>query len=273
VNDSHVEDFLAAVGDRPETVVVQHLLRRGWGQAWVCGSPDGFGAAVVESTLGEGLWPAGEPTGLGRDPAALWEVLCVMRGWDCVVVDEACASPLAELMRRDTGRTVRLLPERCLALTGPVREINHDDVRRLKPDDAPIMAAAAPPQMRGEGWPGPDLLLRDGLAAGAVVDGRLVAIASTCARAERHAEIQIYTLEEWRGRGLASAAASLVARRIVESGQTPVWMAAEDNAVSRHIAQKIGFTDVWRRVYVIPERVAADGVQRGEEEVVTDGGR
>ncbi|MGH2369534.1 MAG: GNAT family N-acetyltransferase, partial [Chloroflexota bacterium] len=80
--------------------------------------------------------------------------------------------------------------------------------------------------------------------------------ASTCARPERHAEIQIYTLEEWRGRGLATAAASLVARRIQESGQTPVWMAGEDNLASRHIAGKLGFTQVARRVYVILQQAA-----------------
>ena len=72
------------------------------------------------------------------------------------------------------------------------------------------------------------------------------------ARSERHADIGAATLEAWRGRGLATAAAALVARRVQEAGQTPVWSAGEDNAASLRVAQKIGFTAVSRRTYSHP---------------------
>ncbi|HEU5318458.1 MAG TPA: hypothetical protein VFX49_20260, partial [Chloroflexota bacterium] len=110
VDAGSVPAFLAALDDRPETVVVRHLLLRGWGSAHVAGAPHAFDAAVVESTLGEGAWPAGEPTGLGNDPESLWAVLRTMRDWDCVVVEEACAETLGTLIQQETGRAVHLYP-------------------------------------------------------------------------------------------------------------------------------------------------------------------
>ena len=56
------------------------------------------------------------------------------------------------------------------------------------------------------------------------------------------------TLEEWRGRGLATAAASLVAQAIQESGRAPMWSAG--NPASLRVAQKLGFVEVSRRVYI-----------------------
>ncbi len=92
----------------------------------------------------------------------------------------------------------------------------------------------------------------EGVVAGAVVEGDLlVAIAFTHARSTRHADVAVNTLEEWRGRGLATAAASLVAQRLQEAGQRPMWSTGEDNSASLRVAQKLGFTPITRRTYVI----------------------
>src|SRR5688572_11809800 len=148
-----------------------------------------------------------------------------MQGWDCVLVEQSCAEALGDLIQADTGRATTYYREPCLSLPTPATAFDHPAVQLLTPNHAALIANAPARQMRGEGWPSADHLLADGIAAGAIIEDKLVALASTCARSERHAEIQIYTLEDWRGRGLATAAASLVARRIQESGQTPVWMA------------------------------------------------
>lgn len=67
--------------------------------------------------------------------------------------------------------------------------------------------------------------------------GEIVAIAHTSARTERHADIGVVTLREWRGCGFATAAASIVAKRVQEAGQIPVWSAGGDNIASLRIAQ------------------------------------
>lgn len=97
-------------------------------------------------------------------------------------------------------------------------------------------------------------MLTEGVAAGAVVSGELTAIAHTHARSEQHADIGVSTLEGWRGRGFASAAASLVVRRVWEEGQVPVWSTGEDNSASLRVARKLGFEEALRRTYVIPNK-------------------
>ena len=93
-------------------------------------------------------------------------------------------------------------------------------------------------------------LLTDGVAAGAVVEGSLVALAHTNAMTTRYGDIGVATDELWRGKGFASSAASIVARRIQERGRTPVWSAGEGNAASLRVAAKLGFVEVSRRVYL-----------------------
>ncbi|MGI8859675.1 MAG: GNAT family N-acetyltransferase, partial [Rubrobacteraceae bacterium] len=51
------------------------------------------------------------------------------------------------------------------------------------------------------------------------------------------------TLEGWRGRGLATAAASLVVGRVQRSDRVPVWSAGEDNYASLQVARKLGFVE------------------------------
>lgn len=64
----------------------------------------------------------------------------------------------------------------------------------------------------------------------------------------------MYTHPDFRGRGLAAAAASIVAMRVQEAGRIPVWGAGEHNALSLRVARKLGFVEVSRRTYVIPAR-------------------
>ena len=96
-------------------------------------------------------------------------------------------------------------------------------------------------------------MLTEGVAAAAIVDDGIVAIAFTSARSRDYADVAVATLEPWRNRGFAAAAAALVAGKIQEAGQTPVWSTGEDNLASLRVAEKLGFTRECELTYVIPQ--------------------
>ena len=95
-------------------------------------------------------------------------------------------------------------------------------------------------------------LLEEGFAAGAVVDGQLVSVAFTSARAGRHSEVGVVTTEPWRGRGFSTSAAALICAYIQSAGQTAVWSTSKDNVASRRVGDKLGFVEVSRRLYINP---------------------
>jgi len=74
------------------------------------------------------------------------------------------------------------------------------------------------------------------------------------ARSELYADIGTFVIENYRNRGFSTASASIVAKRVQESSQTPIWSTGENNFASQKVAQKIGFTEVARRTYVILEK-------------------
>lgn len=237
-----------ALGDTPETVIAVHQLRRGLCRAFVAGEPERFAAAIVQ-----GDPVPQEPSGFGQDAELLWELLRRVEGWHCVEVLAACADSLGRVMQRRLGRPVRHYGDVHHTLTAPASDHAHPSVRELTPRDVPLVESA-PPDLRPNGYATVAEALTDGVAAGAIVDKRLVAICHTHARSGRHADLGVYTAEEFRRRGLATAAAALVARRVQQAGQIPVWSAGETNAASLRVARKVGFVEVSRRVYLIPGR-------------------
>lgn len=60
-----------------------------------------------------------------------------------------------------------------------------------------------------------------------------------------------YVLEEFRGRGLATAAAALVTRAVLAAGQTAVWSTGATNVASQSVARKLGSREVARTSYVV----------------------
>ena len=235
-----------ALGDSVQTFVSAHLLSRGLCDAYVAGDIEDFDAVVVQDRH-----VPGEPMGFGSDARALRGLLGLARGWWCVNVAEGCARPLGALLERDMGRTVRYYGDVYHVPVGAIAGVGHGRVRHLGPDDAELLEASVP-GLRGSGWGGIRGLLEGGIAAGVPVGDRLVAIAYTSARTSGYADVAVSTLEGWRGRGLATAAASMVAARVQRDGQTPVWSCGEDNTASLRVARRLGFEPRSRRVYVIP---------------------
>lgn len=240
--------FAAALGDTPETAMDLHQVRLGRCQIYVSGPLPSFDAAIVQIDDN----PA-EVNGYGRDPAALDRLLQQVQGWYCVLVAPSLAETLSALLQARLGGNVRhygdveyVAPEEGLVPHA------HPDVRLLTPADLPLLQAV--PELQAKGFGGPAELLEHGLAAGALVDGALVALAHTCAITERYGEIGTYCLEPFRGRGYITAAAWLVGDRLRALGRTPIWSTGETNWASQRVAIKLGFREVGRRVYLIPQR-------------------
>ncbi|MHC4134226.1 MAG: GNAT family N-acetyltransferase [Planctomycetota bacterium] len=242
-------ELAEALGEEPETVIAVHQLRRGLARAYVVGKPAGFSAAIVQ-----GVHDPTEPLGFGVDADALWRLLQHARGWRCINVSCECSESLASILGRGLGCRVRPIGDVYHVLERRAPSVHHTAVRLLAPEDLALLEVA-PPEVQGAGYENAAAMLRDGVVAGAVVAGRLVCIAHTSARTDRFADVGVFTLPAHRGRGLATAAGSLVVDRLPGEGQTPVWSCGEDNWASLRVAQKLGFLAVSRRTYLVPEGV------------------
>lgn len=237
-----------ALGDTPETAIPAHLLRRGLADVYLAGSMPQFDAVVVQSHA----WQA-EPWCFGSDPSSLWELLSQFTEWGqrdmSPNVPWDLAEPLSSLIQQETNVRVRRYGDVYHTLTRQVDRFTASEVRQLGIRDVDLLAEFRKDPHR-LGFKTFKDLLASGVAAGAVVDGRLVALAHTNAVTANYGDIGVYTDDAWRGMGFATASASIAARRIQELGRTPVWSAGEDNEASLHIAAKLGFVEVSRRVYL-----------------------
>jgi RimJ/RimL family protein N-acetyltransferase len=175
-----------------------------------------------------------------------------------VLVDSECASPLGKIIEKETGLQVRYLDEVCYTLTQPAKALHDQSVRQLTLADLDLLASA-PMALRAGLWSDARELLLEGIVACAVISDCIVATALTTAYGDRYADVGVYTLEGYRRRGYATAAASLVARKVQQGGRIPVWGAGANNVASRRIARRLGFVEVSRRRYVILPRDSSLG--------------
>ncbi len=234
------------LGDTPMSVIPTSRLKHGVCDAYIASTlPDITAALIFDPFCPD------EPCGFGTDADALWQLLKATDGWSCINVDAACAEPLGKLIEADKGTPIRYYGDVCHALLEPVHRYKNEVVRLLTPEDVTRLAKA-PAEVQGNGYKTHEAMLTDGIAAGAVVDNNIVAIAHTYAETDLHADIGVSTIEAWREKGFSTAAASLVAQEIQARGKVPAWSCGEDNIASLRVAQKLGFTEVGRRTYVIP---------------------
>lgn len=231
--------------DTPETVIAISQLRRGLAWAWVVGEVESWETAVVEDT-----GQPGEPLVFGQNVAQITSLLPHIPDWFCVNVSREYAPELAPLIEQMMDCPVRLVEDVYHTLTQPASAVTHPHVRLLIPADLSLLEAA-PFELQGAQ---PRRTLLEMVAAGAVVDGQLVAIAQNYARTDRYGEIGVHTLPAHRQQGYATATAAAVARYIQSLGLTPVWSCGAHNQASLRTAYKLGFTEVSRRVYIILDR-------------------
>lgn len=234
------------LGDTPMTIISASRLKQGTCDAYIAGSLPHVDAALVFDA-----YCSDEPAGFGIDAEALWRLLKATDGWGCINVDNACAASLGALIESDRDTPLRYYGDVCYALLEPVHSYPNEAVRLLTLADVERLAEA-PAEVQGNGYKTRETMLTAGIAAGAIVNGNIVAIAHTYAETDLHVDIGVSTVEQWRGKGFATAAASLVAQEIQAKGKVPAWSCGEDNTASLRVAQKLGFTEVGRRTYVIP---------------------
>ena len=234
------------LGDAPMTVIPASRLKHGVCDAYIAGPlPDITAALIFDPFCPD------EPCGFGTDADALWQLLKATDGWGCIGVNTACAEPLGRLIEADTNRPVRYYGDVYHALLEPVHCYPNEAVRFLTSGDVARLAKARA-EVQGNGYKTHEAMVTDGIAAGAIVDNNIVAIAHTYAENDLHTDIGVSTIEAWREKGFATAAAFLVVQEIQARGKVPVWSCGEDNVASLRVAEKLGFTEVGRRTYVIP---------------------
>ena len=238
-----VRRLIEAIDETPETVIPLHLLTQGASKAYAVGDPASSDAVVVQS---DSLRT--EPFGLGDDAAGLWSLLRHLDDWTCVDVSSTVAPRLGALIREATGKRVCYYGDVYHTLTGLAPVFDEPEVRELTQADVGLPQADG---VDGASFRGALALGDHGAVAGAVVDGQIVGTAHTAAVTGAYAEIGVAVDEAWRRRGFATASASIVARRMRETGRTPVWSCGEDNMASLRVARKLGFEEVSRLTYVI----------------------
>ncbi len=238
-----VRRLIEVLDETPETVGPIHLLTQGACKAYAVGDPASSDAVVVQS---DSL--RAEPVGIGDDAAGLWSLLRHLDDWTCVDVSPTVAPRLGALIREATGKPVCYYGDVHHTLTRPAPVFDEPAVRELTRDDIGLPQADG---VDGASFRGALALGDHGAVAGAVVDGQIVGTAHTAAVTGAYAEIGVAVDEAWRRRGFATASASIVARRMQETGRTPVWSCGEDNMASLRVARKLEFEEVSRLTYVI----------------------
>jgi RimJ/RimL family protein N-acetyltransferase len=249
--------LLATLVENPETVISIHVLTRGDCNVYVSGDQRPSSAAILQPKE----LPS-EPTGFGSDANALWQHLTQVKGWQCILVDKEVAHPLGEIISSQLKTPVTFLDDVYHIPRGQVLPFESESVRWLTLDDLTLLETL-PSQAQPTGfWGDLRTSLTKGVAAGAIVEGKVAATSFISARGQRYADIGVYVLENYRRRRLATATASLVARSVQSYGLIPVWSCGSHNLPSLKLARKLGFMEVSRRTYVIIEKYLADVLSR-----------
>ena len=231
--------------DTPQTVISRAHLRWGTARAYAIGlTNDAFETAVVEDP-----GCPGEPVIFGNNAQKIADLMPRIPNWFCINVASNLADILAPLLAKRLNRPVRQMEDVYFTLNQPslTNHQPHPAVRLLTPEDLPLLQAA-PSELRG---PDPEHLLQKTAVAGAIVEGKLVAVAQNYALTEGYGDVGVHTLPNWRGHGFATTAAALVAHWLQQNGRVPVWSCGEHNQPSLRIAEKLGFVENGRRVYII----------------------
>ncbi len=240
------EFLLQSLGDTPETVIASHQLRHGLCNAYTEGGTFRHDAVVLRP-----FRPNDELVGFGSNAESLGRILRSVPDWSCVNVDDETAHRLGPILEADLGRPVRYVVDVYHALDRSVMLGPNESVRYLSDGDLDLLTAASLDiQEACLGFGTLERLLQAGIVAGAVIECELVAVASTWAVSARYGDLAVVTAEPWRGRGLATVCANLVAKAIQRSNRVPVWSTGEHNVASLRVAQKLNFLEVGRRTYV-----------------------
>ena len=249
--------LLARLVENPDTVISIHVLTRGDCNVYMSGNQGPGSVAILQPKD----LPS-EPIAFGSDANALWQELTHVKGWQCILVDKEIALPLGEIISSQLKTAISFLDDIYHIPRGQVLPFENESVRRLMLKDFPLLETL-PDEAQPIGfWGDLRTSLTKGLVAGAIVEGKVVATSFVAARGQQYVDIGVYVLENYRRRGLATAAASLVAQSVQTDGLVPVWSCGSHNLPSLKLARKLGFIEVSKRTYVIIEEYLAEVLSR-----------
>ncbi len=245
---NNLQEIADALGDTPETVIVQQFLREGSVEVLCVGQPADLEGLVIQVSA----FPD-EPIAFGHSPEAVASILPHLQGWTCINVPADMVDALIEpVAAAAEANSVRLLDDVHHVLRHPVAPELGGVARLLDPSDEELVRRA-PEVLLGAGVDRVLDRIESGHVAGVVEAGQLVALALTFAITARHTDIGVATHPDWRGRGYGTNVAARVATAVLADGRTPVWSCGGTNLASMAIARRLGFEEVLRRVYLIPE--------------------
>jgi len=92
-------------------------------------------------------------------------------------------------------------------------------------------------------WPSIDRFAKFGFGFSVVTEGRVACWCTSEYVSKGKCGIGIETLQGYRGRGLATIAASAFVEHCVARRIKPYWECNAENVASRRVAEKIGFTE------------------------------
>ncbi len=90
-------------------------------------------------------------------------------------------------------------------------------------------------------WRSEAEFLENGFGFCVMYEGRAAACAFSAGISDQYCDIGVETAEEFRGMGLAKAAAQAMTDEIIAAGLIPVWGCSISNAVSMKLACSVGF--------------------------------
>jgi ribosomal protein S18 acetylase RimI-like enzyme len=247
------------LGDSPYTALSAGQVKAGLCRTYAIGDAGAPSIALVHSAA-----EPGELAAFGTEVGSLWSLLSRLPGWTSVNVEADLAAAVAALLGQRLGLPARILTERYYVLERDPGISSDTRVRRLGTADGELVRRSNPafrPFFVGHG--DIERTLEEGVVAGALSAGTLLSAVTTSAWARRHVDLGAVTDVAWRGRGLATECARTVASELRAAGLRPVWAAGESNPASWRIPEKLGFTFVGRRAYVVFDGLEPEGFRPG----------
>ncbi len=233
--------ILAAwIGESPETVISHHLLTSRTCDAWYVGDIRQPRALIIQAHG----FPA-EPIIHGHEPGDVARIIPYVPDWETFSTPLHMVSDLERVVTAARHTTsLRTITDVYHVLDTPIVDMpSHEHVRLLTDDDAMLTMMIDELQQTSAYKP---------IVAAAVLEGEIVSLAHTFAWSPLYVDLGVTTHEQFRNQGMATAAAALVAAEVQKRGRVPVWSTGVENLPSMRIAQRLGFRETSRRIYLIP---------------------
>ena len=98
-------------------------------------------------------------------------------------------------------------------------------------------------------WKDADYFCNHGIGFSLFYDNKLASTAYSSCIHDNYLELGIETVEEYRGKGLAQYACSVLIDYCLQNDFEPVWSCRFENTASYKLAQKLGFEPISKRSY------------------------